>query len=654
MALPALLGGLARGAAGAGGRGLLSGGARGLVRGGAGSMVKSGVSSVTKGRKDKGGALVKPKQSMVDPDGAIVSMKKSDGGGTGGGASFSSPGPKSEKSTAIVKSNLSSTSSALDILKSVKNTADQILEVEVRDLGTDEEELKVKKEQLDDEKKALEASKRDEEEEKQEEKKQKPAKRKKSNPIVNAAKKTMGGLWDFLTGLLSDFIKFKILDWISDPKNREKITNIVKFIQTLPELWSQFKERFIDPWWNFLSTFVGGGFEIFKSFLTVFIDVLTLKFFTDPQEFLNNLLEIPKTLLRVVPEIINSLLNAVTGGTIKTIGELVDKLFHNPLEGIDFGGIANSLGSVLGNVGNFFKFVGGGLSNIIGGAANAILGGPANAATIPPTTGGVSTTNNTTTNNTTNNNTTTNITTSGSLSVVPQGSTDASQVSGYEITSAYGSREGFRTKDHGGLDIGTPVGTNIALAEDGEIVAAGSYGGYGNLIDAWLPKTGVQLRMAHLASIIKRSGSFKAGEVIGKTGGAAGDPGAGSSTGPHLHFEMDRQKGGAAYGGSGDPTPFAKLLMLGGGTTGKPTPTPSPSTSPLIASTPQPQSGRNLTQVQRENQMLESSGMGALTTPIVTSNSDSSSSVINETISGPSLGSTLPTSGTWSIFKTNL
>ena len=88
MALPALLGGLARGAAGAGGRGLLSGGARGLVKGGTGSIVKSGVSSVTKGRKDKGGALVKPKQSMVDPGGAIVPMKKSDGGGTGGGASF--------------------------------------------------------------------------------------------------------------------------------------------------------------------------------------------------------------------------------------------------------------------------------------------------------------------------------------------------------------------------------------------------------------------------------------------------------------------------------------------------------------------------------------------------------------------------------------
>ena len=155
----------------------------------------------------------------------------------------------------------------------------------------------------------------------------------------------------------------------------------------------------------------------------------------------------------------------------------------------------------------------------------------------------------------------------GSGTVLPKGSTTGRMISGYPITSPYGYRThpvtGERGKLHGGIDIGTPTGTAVSLAEDGTIVAAGNFGGYGYMIDAWLPKTGIQLRLAHLSQIIKSSGNFKANQILGKTGGAAGAPGSGSSTGPHLHFEADRQKGAGRYGGSGDPSSFANLLRLG-------------------------------------------------------------------------------------------
>lgn len=652
MALPALLGGLSRGLMAGGARGAAAAAGRGAIRSGLVRATKSGG-----GGGDKGGALVKPKQSLSD-SAAIVpagsAITKSAGGG--GGALSTTITPKSQKSTAIVKSNLPANDSAIDILRSVKQTAEQILEVEVRDLGTNEEELKERKEQIDDERKLLEQSKREEEQEKQETKKQKPGKRKKSNPIVSAAKKTVGGIWDFLTGILGDFVKYKILDWLSKPENKEKILNIVKFIQSLPVLWGQFKEKFIDPWWNFLTTYLDGGFKLFKSFLTVIVDVFTLKFFTDPKKFLEDLLNIPKTLLEIIPGILDSLLNAVTGGTIKTIGELVDKLFKNPLKGIDFAGIANSLGGFFGSSGNFIKGLAGAAWNGITAVAGSFLGAPAAAAELPPSYTAPSISSQQSSSDTEVSASTTEPSVTGTTSVTPAGETNASKVSGYSITSAYGSKESFRSKSHGGLDIGTPVGTNVALAEDGEIVAAGKYGGYGNLIDAWLPNSGVQLRLAHLSSIIKRNGSFKAGEVIGKTGGAAGDPGAGSSTGPHLHFEMDRQKGGAAYGGSGDPTPFAKLLMLGGGTTGLPKPSPlKPPSVASVATKPQPDSGRSLTEVQRENQILETvAGSTNTTSPIVSNNSTSSQSVVQETAGGTSLGGTLPRSGLWSIYKTNL
>ena len=144
--------------------------------------------------------------------------------------------------------------------------------------------------------------------------------------------------------------------------------------------------------------------------------------------------------------------------------------------------------------------------------------------------------------------------------VTGSGKTGSGKVSGFPITSYYGPRWG---RLHGGVDVGTPVGTALSLAEDGEIVAAGKFGGYGYMIDAWLPGSKVQIRLAHLSQFAKRSGKFKARELLGKTGGAKGHPGAGSSTGPHLHFEADTSKGSSRYGGSGNPLPYASKIVLG-------------------------------------------------------------------------------------------
>ena len=139
---------------------------------------------------------------------------------------------------------------------------------------------------------------------------------------------------------------------------------------------------------------------------------------------------------------------------------------------------------------------------------------------------------------------------------------DRTMVSNFDITDYYGSTEN-RTRPHGGVDVGTPVGTPVGFAESGEIIAAGRYGGYGNMMDVWLPNTGIQMRIAHLSSFVKKSGEFLAGEVLAKTGGAKGDPGAGNSTGPHLHFEFDNIKDSTRYGGAGDPLPYAPLIQLG-------------------------------------------------------------------------------------------
>ena len=168
--------------------------------------------------------------------------------------------------------------------------------------------------------------------------------------------------------------------------------------------------------------------------------------------------------------------------------------------------------------------------------------------------------------------------TSGDLtpaSITGAGETNGGMVSGFPITSPYGPRThpvtGQPGKLHGGIDVGTPTGTPLALNAPGEILAAGNYGGYGFMQDVWIPSHNIQLRLAHLSEFVKRSGEFAAGEVISKTGGAAGSPGAGSSSGPHLHFEADTRKNSGAYGGSGNPAAYAKLIALGQGASSTPT-----------------------------------------------------------------------------------
>ena len=645
QALAPLLGGIAKGAMAAGGRSMASG----AVRSAAGGKVKSGITKAVKGGGKKGGDLkisgkntINPESIIPSPGGALVPMSSPKGGSLS-----TTVTPKSRQSPSIISTPTSKNDSAIEILQQVKSTTDQILEVEVRDLGSQKEEVKDTKEQIRDEQKLLEQEKKQEEQDKQEQSKTK--KRKKSNPIVSAAKKTVGGLWSFLSGLLGDFIKYKILDWISNPKNKEKILGIVKFFQTLPGLWTSFKEEYIDPWWNFLSKFIGGNFKIFKSFLTVFTDIFTLKFFTDPKEFLNNLLNIPKTLLEVVPGIIGSLLDAVTGGTIKTIGELVDKIFKNPLSGIDFGSLGKmfSTNNFLKGVMDVAGGVGGFISNVLLGAA------PAAAGTLPPSirSGEMPSSNNASPGSVPSNNAAAGSdvrfgSVSGNSGSVAYNGTEGAKLSvNYSPFSASDvesknisiiSGKGFRSStnsNHKGYDFPAPQGTPLYAYLPGTVLSSKYFSGYGNGIE-WKDSIYKQKHFfAHMMgpSPLKTGDSFEQGALLGETGDT-GTPGS-----YHLHWEI------GGRGSEVDPGQWVNSHPL---------PSNKKSETPIAAVTtpPIPQSGSNLKQVEQENQMLESSGLSALQTPIVSNTSSSSQSSTNETMSGSSLGNTIPQSGPWAIF----
>jgi murein DD-endopeptidase MepM/ murein hydrolase activator NlpD len=347
----------------AGAKGGLSQGIKSGVRQGARNTMRGGV--MGDGRKDnRSDGLVKQTN-----DSAIT---RSENGGLAvqgrtikEGGYTASAGPKSKKSLAIVKTGPAK-DNILGLLEQIKKTADNIFEIEVKELDNDNKEYKDTKKEKEKERKLLEAEKRDEEEEDQEAKKAKKGKRK-SNPVVKAAKNGIGNIFKFLIDLFKDFVVIKVLDWIANPKNKEKVHQLVKFIGMIPKIFSFLWDHFIGPWSKFAMSLFGGQFKILGAFFNVIKDLLTLKWLTNPGEFMNTLLEIPKTLLSIIPGILGSLLNAMTFGVIGKIGDLVSGLFNSPLKGIDFGNV----GSLLGNAANFVKgLLGnawGGISGFFGG-----------------------------------------------------------------------------------------------------------------------------------------------------------------------------------------------------------------------------------------------------------------------------------------------
>ncbi|WP_190121638.1 M23 family metallopeptidase [Streptomyces inusitatus] len=89
---------------------------------------------------------------------------------------------------------------------------------------------------------------------------------------------------------------------------------------------------------------------------------------------------------------------------------------------------------------------------------------------------------------------------------------------------------------HTGIDFPVPYGTNVFAASDGTVRTQYN-GAYGNMIILTAPD-GTETWYCHLSSAKIRSGTVKAGDVIGYAGNS------GNSTGPHLHFEV-RPGGGS-------------------------------------------------------------------------------------------------------------
>lgn len=129
-------------------------------------------------------------------------------------------------------------------------------------------------------------------------------------------------------------------------------------------------------------------------------------------------------------------------------------------------------------------------------------------------------------------------------------------VPGGRYSQAYGNRrDGYEYGYHDGVDIAVPTGTGLAALTDGIVVYAGDAGGDGLRVGIKAPNGRVYY-YGHLSALDVRVGDrVSRGQVVARSGNT------GRSTGPHVHFELDRR----GDGGAGD-SPQKFLARWGGGT----------------------------------------------------------------------------------------
>jgi hypothetical protein len=107
---------------------------------------------------------------------------------------------------------------------------------------------------------------------------------------------------------------------------------------------------------------------------------------------------------------------------------------------------------------------------------------------------------------------------------------------GYDTGPATGRGPGHF---HNGVDIGVPQGTPLAAPASGRVLQATDSGdGYGNKVVIEGDDRNTYI-LGHLSQVGVQAGStVQQGQPIGLSGGQKGTPGAGISTGSHVHFEV--------------------------------------------------------------------------------------------------------------------
>jgi lipoprotein NlpD len=101
------------------------------------------------------------------------------------------------------------------------------------------------------------------------------------------------------------------------------------------------------------------------------------------------------------------------------------------------------------------------------------------------------------------------------------------------LTSRFGLRDGAI---HDGIDVAAPRGTPIVAADDAEVLWVGVQRGYGNLVILKHFDGLVTLYAHNDVQVVKAGDRVRRGQEIARVGET------GRATGPHVHFEVRRER----------------------------------------------------------------------------------------------------------------
>ena len=234
MALPAIAGAFTKGLLGAGARGAATGGARAMAGQAVKGTAKQGFKKFAQGMTGKSSADYQSRVQGINPDtGEYLTPEERKARFKGFAVGTK---PKSQK---LLSGGPTQTVAALPPAGGVgagadnpqEKTVDHLAKIQMyleKLLGIEESALSRLQDRI------LETAKEDQrdaaasEEAGMEAKKDKP---KKTNPIVQGMKKKAQGIFGLLMDLGMKFVGFKILEWIGNPENQEKVQKIIEFFQ---------------------------------------------------------------------------------------------------------------------------------------------------------------------------------------------------------------------------------------------------------------------------------------------------------------------------------------------------------------------------------------------------------------------------------------
>ena len=194
----------------------------------------------------------------------------------------------------------------------------------------------------------------DSEESKQERGKVK-TKKKKDGPLMKGIKKKAGGIFDFLMTFGKAFVGFKLLEWLGDPANQQKVTDFVAFFQGVVKFIGDVGKA-IGQGFTWTIDKLQEGVQLVKDTFTKLGEFFSFEWF-DGEAFQEDIDNFLKIFTEGIPKLLEDLKNWLLVDLPEMFAEIGSTVgdFFAPVTNFFTETIPNMFGEISTTVGDFFS-----------------------------------------------------------------------------------------------------------------------------------------------------------------------------------------------------------------------------------------------------------------------------------------------------------